>query len=172
MSITAALREAVRARYGHRCGYCGVPDHDVGNELEIDHFHPQAHGGTDDLDNLVYACPACNRFNSDYWPAEDAPEDLRLLHPGQDDLALHIAETVSGRLVGLTPRGWFHIRWLHLNRPLLVTFRQLRQRERMRDEELAQARAIAAGLEQRVAALERELTDLRVVIARLAGQEE
>ena len=66
----------------------------------------RVHGGSDEIDNLVYACPACNRYKSAYWPAADAPEHLRLLHPGRDDLAAHIAETVSGRLVGLTARGW------------------------------------------------------------------
>ena len=31
-------------------------------KLEIDHFHPQAAGGSDDIENLIYACTACNRF--------------------------------------------------------------------------------------------------------------
>jgi hypothetical protein len=26
----------------------------------------------------------------------------------------------DGRLTGLTSRGWFHIQWLHLNRPQLI----------------------------------------------------
>jgi len=133
MTITAATRALVRERYVACCGYCGVPESAVGNELELDHFQPRAHGGSDELDNLVYACPACNRYKSAYWPAADAPEHLRLLHPGRDDLATHIVETVSGRLVGLTARGWFHIRWLHLNRALLISFRQLRQRDQLRE---------------------------------------
>ncbi|MCZ7672913.1 MAG: hypothetical protein M5U34_40240 [Chloroflexi bacterium] len=30
----------------------------------------------------------------------------------------------DGRLAGLTPQGWFHIEWLHLNRPRLIMLRQ------------------------------------------------
>ncbi|WP_436621099.1 HNH endonuclease [Sorangium sp. So ce136] len=40
----------------------------MGGELEIDHFHPLAAGGSDDVENLVYACTACNRFKGDYAP--------------------------------------------------------------------------------------------------------
>ena len=36
--------------------------------MEVDHFCPPGHDGTDALDNLVYACTICNRFKSDYWP--------------------------------------------------------------------------------------------------------
>ena len=44
-----------------------------------------------------------------------------------------VAPRFFGRLVGLTARGWFHIRWLHLNRALLISFRQLRQRDQLRE---------------------------------------
>ncbi|WP_255604562.1 HNH endonuclease [Oscillochloris sp. ZM17-4] len=169
MSLAADLRAGVRERFAGCCGYCGVSEADVGNDLEIDHYRPRAHGGGDDLDNLVYTCSACNRFKSAYWPGDDAPDDLRLLNPNRDDLSAHIDETVSGRLVGLTPRGWLHIRWLHLNRPLLVALRQRRQRAQLIAEGLSQAQDSAAFLQQRVAVLERELADLRAIVQRLAG---
>jgi hypothetical protein len=172
MSVSPEDRAAVRTYYDGRCGYCGVPETAVGNELEVDHFRPTSRGGGDERANLVYCCTACNRFKSDYWAGDEVAEELRLLHPGQDDLTLHIVETVSGRFVGLTPRGWFHIRWLHLNRPLLITFRQLRQRAQLRDEALTQAQEIAANLQRRVAALEQELAALRGQIARLSEQAE
>jgi hypothetical protein len=79
---------------------------------------------------------------------------------------------VSGRLVGLTPRGWFHIRWLHLNRPLLVALRQRRQRAQLIAAGLSQAQDTAAILQQRVTLLERELADLRAIVQRLAGLSE
>jgi hypothetical protein len=74
--------------------------------------------------------------------------------------------------VGLTSRGWFHIRWLHLNRPLVITFRQLRQRDRLRDEALVQSQATAVALQAQVDALKAELIALRTAVARLLGQEE
>ncbi|HTN88093.1 MAG TPA: HNH endonuclease signature motif containing protein [Sorangium sp.] len=126
MAVSTEARSIVRAAFGGRCGYCGVSETSVGGELEIDHFHPLAAGGSDDIENLVYACTACNRFKGDYAPAPDAPESLRLLRPQRDDFGAHVEETVHGRLIGLTPRGWFHIQRLHLTpfaMPLLPCWR-------------------------------------------------
>lgn len=61
-------REAIRRAYDYRCGHCGVHEEDTGSELQIDHFQPRSAGGGDDLDNLVYRCPTCNRLKGDFWP--------------------------------------------------------------------------------------------------------
>ncbi|MFH1633851.1 MAG: HNH endonuclease [Chloroflexota bacterium] len=167
MNISTEVRADVRAAYYYRCGYCGVHENWVGNELEIEHFHPRAHGGTDEMSNLVYTCTACNRFKGSYWPADDAPDSFRLLHPLRDDVDAHIAESSNGRLVGLTPRGWFHIRWLHLNRHQLIELRRLHQRERGLREALAQAKETKAQLQARILDLEAEIAKLQAVIARL-----
>jgi hypothetical protein len=167
MTLPPEIRAAVREVYSHRCGYCGVAEVWVGGELEIDHFRPLLHDGDNLLDNLVYACTVCNRFKSDYWPMADAPESLWLLHPGQDDFSAHLAETTDGRLVGLTPRGWFHIERLHLNRPQLIELRQLRQAEKLLQREFVQAQDIKAQLQKRIRDLETEVAELREIIARL-----
>lgn len=171
MSVSAETRAAVRAAYRSRCGYCGVPESQVGAELEVDHFRPRARDGTDHPSNLVYACTACNRHKGSYWPPDDAPDGLRLLHPGLDEVGAHLVEAPDGRLVGLTSRGWFHIRWLHLNRPALVELRQLGQRERAVRAALAQAEGARAALQQRIRGLESEVARLRETIARLTGAE-
>jgi hypothetical protein len=98
-----------------------------------------AAGGSDDDENLVYACTACNRFKGEYAPAPGASETLRLLHPKRDNPEAHIVETAQGRLSGLTARGWLHIQRLHLNRVQLVEMRGLRRMERTLRDELAQA---------------------------------
>ncbi len=170
MTPTPEIRATVREAYGRCCGYCGVSEVWVGGELEIDHFCPQRHGGTDTLDNLVYACTICNRFKSDYCPTADAPEGLWLLHPGQDDLSAHLLETADSRLVGLTPRGWFHIDRLRLNRPQLIDLRQLRRAEHSLRREVVQAQDIKTKLQERIRELETELAELREMIARLTEQ--
>jgi hypothetical protein len=169
MSVSPELRAFVRKRFQGMCGYCGVAELDVGHELEVDHYRPRAHQGDDDLDNLVYTCTPCNRFKSAYWPNADAPDNVRLLNPNRDQFDAHITETISGRLVGLTARGWFHIDWLHLNRPLLIAFRQRRQRTELLTEAIAQAQATTSTLQIRVESLERELAELRAIVARLVG---
>ncbi len=167
MAVTIEARAAVRAAFGGRCGYCGVSEASVGGELEIDHFHPQAAGGSDELHNLVYACTACNRFKGDYAPALDAPESLRLLRPQRDDVNVHIAETVHGRLLGLTPRGWFHIQRLHLNRPQLIEMRNLHRVVQAQKDELARTREAEARLRRENSVLQGEIARIRAAVVEL-----
>jgi hypothetical protein len=167
MAVSAETRTAVRAAFGGRCGYCNVSETSVGGALEIDHFHPLAAGGSDELENLIYACTACNRFKGDYAPPYDAPESLRLLRPQRDDMGAHIAETAHGRLLGITPRGWFHIQRLHLNRAQLVELRHLHRLMQAQNDELTQAREAEARLRRENSALQGEITRLRTAIVEL-----
>jgi hypothetical protein len=166
MSVTASKRAIVRDAYGYCCGYCGVSEVDIGGTLEIDHYRPIAKGGTDDLDNLVYACAHCNRFKGSYWPDTDLSDSFFLLNPGEEDIALHIQLVGNGRLVGLTSRGWFHIRWLQLNRPQLIVWRQNQQQIRQMQETLYQADVTTQRLQERIHTLEREAAELRAQLAR------
>jgi DNA-binding PadR family transcriptional regulator len=112
--------EFVRQRYNFSCGYCGVSETETGGELTVDHFQPVSAGGTDDDDNLVYACFRCNIYKSDFW--RDSETSLyRLLQPMRDDFSLHFRqEETTGLLLPLTETGQFHLTLLHLNRPPLV----------------------------------------------------
>jgi HNH endonuclease len=139
----------------------------VGGELEVDHFEPVTAGGSDDIENLIYACTACNRFKGDYAPASDAPESLRLLHPLRDDVQAHVAETAQGSLLGITPRGWFHIQRLHLNRALLVEMRRLSRLAQAQKEDLLKAQQAAARLQDENRLLCGEVARLRAVIVEL-----
>ena len=49
--VSRTLRDQVRVIYDFRCGYCGVSEAESGGELDVDHFRPLLHGGTDELDN-------------------------------------------------------------------------------------------------------------------------
>jgi len=172
MAVSAETRAAVRAAFDGRCGYCGVPETFVGGALEIDHFHPLAAGGSDAIENLVYACTTCNRFKGDYVAAPDAPDALRLLHPRRDERGAHITETTGGRLLGLTPRGWFHIQRLHLNRVQLIELRHLQGIAQTQKDELVRAREAEARLRRENDALQREITRLWAVVIELLRQGE
>lgn len=50
----AMVRAKVFAAKGAQCVYCGA------DAWHVDHVVPKCRGGTDDLDNLVPACSACN----------------------------------------------------------------------------------------------------------------
>ena len=90
-----------------------------------------------------------------------------LLHPHADDLSAHISLTTNRRLVGITPRGWFHIQWLHLNRPQLVIHRQRQQRESELKEMLTQTEARQYQLRERIRFLEQEVATLQQIITQL-----
>ena len=144
-------RQAVRQRFGFRCGYCGVHEHQVGAELTVDHFQPRSCGGTDEPANLIYCCPACNSHKGDYWQPGTAQ---RILHPLRDNMAQHVEALDDGTLHGLTTTGTFHITRLRLNRPALVALRRRQRR-------LEAARAAQQELLARIGEVEAQVVALR-----------
>ncbi len=159
----------MREQYNFACGYCGISEIDAGSELEIDHFQPIKYGETDERDNLVYACPACNRNKASYWLSLDAESHRHLLHPLTDDLNIHITLSQNCNLTGLTRRGWFHIEWLHLNRPQLVIMRQQRAIYQRTQKMVEEMRQINHQMLERIALQEQELYALRKQVRRLMG---
>jgi len=142
--------DEVRAAHDGTCGYCGTHEAETGGELTVDHYKPTCAGGTDEQENLVYACYRCNLYKGDYW--SDEP-DSRVLLPS-DDHKLHLVEDPSTGLV--TPsskRGRIHIALLRLNRPELVARRLRRRVIQLRQTE--------------VQLLRRENRELKVLIERL-----
>ena len=155
--MSSSDREALRQLYQFRCGYCDTSEVDVGAELEVDHFQPQSKGGSSDVSNLVYCCPACNRFKGNYW---NLSSPLRLLHPQRDRPSEHFRESEAGLLRPLTETGRFHIERLQLNRPPLVKQRLRRRRE-------IEAKRTYAALLEHFTELERELAQTFAELERL-----
>lgn len=150
------LRAQVRERWSARCAYCGVHEDAVGATLTVDHHRPRSRGGSDEAENLLYACARCNEHKGAYWHEQDPPH-IRLLHPGLDDLTRHLHEGEDGHVAGLTPEGEFFVKLLRLNRSPLVAYRRMRRAEAERTEELAAAR-------RRVEELERTIRELRAAL--------
>jgi HNH endonuclease len=127
MSLAASIREQVRQRAQCACEFCGITEIDTGSRLTIDHFQPQTKAGSDELENLIYACIACNQYKQDYWPrTETAPI---LWNPRQESASEHFVEQADGQLTALTPTGIFTIKRLRLNRSQLIVARQRRQQQ-------------------------------------------
>jgi HNH endonuclease len=136
MSLSTAIREQVRRRAQYACEFCGRSEINIGSQLTIDHFHPKSKGGSDDLDNLIYACHACNEYKYNYWPSsKDAP---RLWNPRQEPANQHFIEQADGQLTALTPTGELTINCLRLNRSQLIAARQQRNQQ-LQSERLLQS---------------------------------
>jgi hypothetical protein len=146
--------EQIRARYECRCGYCGVSEVDAGGDLTVDHFQPVSAGGSDDDDNLVYACGRSNQFKGATLPASAASTDnKRLLHPLRDNMETHVVlDPKTGYIIGISETGKYHSNALRLNRRALVAHRQRRQvaarMEAQLEQTLAEIRSIQEQLEQ------------------------
>ena len=151
-------REALRQRFGFRCGYCGVAERDVGAVLTVDHFQPRSRGGLDEPDNWVYCCHPCNEFKGDCWQPDSAQ---RILHPLRDAVASHVAEQDDGSLQTLTATGAFHVERLHLNRPQIIAYRRERRLVEAAHETQAVLLHRLASLEEELRALTSKLDHLR-----------
>ncbi len=149
MSIPDRTRELVRQRSSYRCEFCGIHETDAGGELTIDHYRPRVRGGSDDPDNLIYACSRCNLYKHDYWP--ESPDAPHLWNPREEPWAAHFVELPGGTLESRSPTGAFTMRQLRLNRPQLVAKRQRGQQAAESQKQLELYRGMIAVLAQLLA---------------------
>jgi hypothetical protein len=119
------LDKQVAEREAGRCEYCGMHQALQGGTFHTEHILPRSLGGATNLDNLAFACPACNLHKSNRIDAVDPQTGLRapLFNPRLDVWASHF--TWQGfEVVGLTPVGRSTVSALKVNQP-----RRLRIRE-------------------------------------------
>lgn len=60
----AELTRLARERAGDRCEYCRMVQALQGGTFHLEHVQPVSLGGRTHLDNLAWACPACNLCKS------------------------------------------------------------------------------------------------------------
>jgi len=117
---------AIAERAAYRCEYCHAPESVFNFPFEVEHIHPQARGGSDDLDNLALSCHACNLFKSDFETSHDEENqaEVVLFHPRRDAWELHFAvDAERAEIVGLTPIGRATIERLRMNRSRQISAR-------------------------------------------------
>lgn len=74
IAVPKRVRFEVFKRDGFSCQYCGA--HPPSVILHLDHINPVAHGGKNDIDNLITACEPCNLGKSDKL-LSDVPPSLK-----------------------------------------------------------------------------------------------
>ncbi len=109
--------EAVAKRANFICEYCHAPESAFNFPFEIDHFIPLSKNGTDDLNNLVLACRACNAYKAFHnIGLHDKKEDIRLFNPRQDIWNKHFRVNLDTLgIEGLTKIGSGTINRLKMN---------------------------------------------------------
>ena len=161
--MDASQRERIRQCYAYSCGYCGVHESDVGATLTVDHHHPTFHGGINNDKNLVYCCHRCNEHKGAYWHEVHIPH-IRLLHPLEDNLTLHIREQQNSQLIGKTSEGTFYILRLRLNRPQLIEHRRRKHADEKRRNEVEALRQQIYDLQQELVQLNLSLQETQTEI--------
>jgi HNH endonuclease len=121
------LYPVVAERAVYRCEYCHAPEAVFNFPFEVEHIFPQAHGGSDDLENLALSCHACNLFKSDFETRKDeaSQAEVALFHPRRDAWEQHFGVDAEGAAIfGITPVGRATVARLQLNRPRHITARR------------------------------------------------
>lgn len=120
-AIPKRIRFEVFKRDFFKCQYCGATAPNV--LLQVDHLHPVAEGGDNDITNLITSCEACNSGKSDKALDDNAAvtkarsqlEDLQARREqlemmmgwkeGLRDIAMQTLDRLCAYWEGYTP-GW------------------------------------------------------------------
>jgi len=121
----AKKRRAVALRAGGYCEYCRLVEKGQLGPFHLEHVVPSSQGGSDELENLAWACSACNLMKSDRTGVSDplTGEAVPIFSPRQMTWRDHF-EWSGYRLVGRTPIGRAFIRFLDLNSAKRLAIRE------------------------------------------------
>lgn len=118
-NIPANFKQFIIERSKGYCEYCQCPS-DFSTELfSIEHIIPRSKNGSDELDNLAYACIGCNIYKSDKTEFVDVVSQSlsNLYNPRTMNWADHfIWDESSTVILGKTAIGRATIEALKLNR--------------------------------------------------------
>jgi 5-methylcytosine-specific restriction endonuclease McrA len=119
----AAIRELVRQRASGRCEYCRLPDSADEWPFHVDHIVARQHEGSDEVDNLCWACSRCNLSKGTNLTTIEAGQPVVLFRPRVDRWEEHF-RAEGGRITGLTPTGRATVRLLAMNSSARIELRQ------------------------------------------------
>jgi len=107
-----------------QCVYCAIHESQFGGTINyhIDHFRPYSkfESLANDILNLFYACPICNRFKSDDWPGEPHLDQVSYPDPSKIDYNTLFDFDDRFNLLGLYVSARYIINRLFLNRGQLI----------------------------------------------------
>ncbi len=114
-NLPQRVRDAVARRANFRCEYCLIAEVDSFFDHEVDHVISRKHGGSDEMDNLAYACVACNRYKgSDIGSLSTGNRFVRFFNPRHDEWRTHF-KIVGTEIIPLTEVAEVTIRIFRLN---------------------------------------------------------
>ena len=115
-------RAFIQERAGGCCEYCKFPFDFSHDAFHIEHIIPLRQNGSDELENLAFACDGCNTFK---WTDPESGQKTALFNPRQEEWSVHFAwsdDFIS--VLGLTPEGRATVDLLKMNRLGLKNIRK------------------------------------------------
>ncbi len=128
LQISAQVRQVLAQKAQYRCEYCQSPAAYCPDSFTVDHIVPRQQGGTDDEDNLAWACYGCNGRKHIKMQGIDpeTEQPTNLFHPRQQQWSEHFAWSENlQRVLGLTACGRATITTLALNRDSVMNLRRV-----------------------------------------------
>jgi hypothetical protein len=121
-----SIRASVAARAAHRCEYCQIHESDDAFTFHVEHIIAVKHGGSNELNNLAYACQY-GKFHK--GPNLSGIDPLTgsitsLFHPRQQIWPDHFAAE-KFHVDRIIPTGRSTVRVLAMNDPDRVQLRSL-----------------------------------------------
>lgn len=125
--LTEEIRTLVMQRSGHCCEYCKSQDKFSPVYFTIDHILPLIEGGTNDIENLAYACMLCNRLKWNKLVSIDpvSQDNVPIYNPRLDVWEQHFqwsGDYLS--IIGVSAIGRALVFALKLNREKLIQYRE------------------------------------------------
>ena len=129
--MDARLSEAVRARAGHACEYCWLPQSAFPTiRFHVDHIIARKHRGLTDLRNLALSCFNCNGFKGPNIAGNDPLTGrlARLFNPRRQRWVRHFRWD-GATIIGRTAVGRVSVEMMNLNEEQAVLTRAVLIRE-------------------------------------------
>jgi hypothetical protein len=121
-------KEQIAAECSHQCVYCSIHEAQFGgiNNYHIDHFRPKSvfKNLENDICNLFYTCPICNRFKSDDWPSEPNLDEVSYPDPSKIDYSSLFSLNENFEINGTFTASKYLVARLFLNRAQLIIERR------------------------------------------------
>jgi 5-methylcytosine-specific restriction endonuclease McrA len=119
------IESQVRERATWRCEYCLTHQSLQGATFHVEHTTPRRRGGLTELENLAWACPACNLAKADRVDGDDPQTGTSapLFNPRRDKRHDHFGWN-GYEVTALTSVGRATIITLDLNRPRRLLIRK------------------------------------------------
>ena len=123
-------KEQIAEECFYQCVYCSIHESQFGgiNNYHIDHFRPKSFPEfkslENDICNLFYSCPICNRFKSDDWPAEPDINIISYPDPSKINYSDLFVMTDNYEIFGKYTSSKYLVIRLFLNRAQLIMERR------------------------------------------------